>query len=37
MQALLEPLTELADYQDIVKDRKKEKGIIQIAGCVNSQ
>ncbi len=37
MQALLAPLTELADYQDILRDRKKEKGIIQIAGCVNSQ
>ena len=37
MQALLEPLTELADYQEILIDRKKERGIIQIAGCVNSQ
>lgn len=37
MQALLEPLTELADYQDIVRERNKERGIIQIAGCVNSQ
>ena len=25
MQALLEPLTELADYQEIKRDRKKEK------------
>ena len=37
MQALLAPLAELADYQEIRKDRKKESGMIQIAGCVNSQ
>ena len=37
MQALLSPLTELADYQEIVKKRGREKGYIQIAGCVNSQ
>ena len=37
MQALLAPLAELADYQDILKDRKKERGFIQISGCVGSQ
>ena len=37
MQAFLAPLAELADYQEILKERWKEKGIIQIAGCVNSQ
>ena len=37
MQALLAPLGELADYQEILKDRKKGNGIIQIAGCVESQ
>ncbi|HJC42321.1 MAG TPA: transcription-repair coupling factor [Candidatus Mediterraneibacter gallistercoris] len=37
MQALLAPLGELADYQEILKDRKKGNGIIQIAGCVGSQ
>lgn len=37
MQALLAPLTELADYQEIVRDRRKEKGFTQITGCVNSQ
>ena len=37
MQALLAPLGELADYQEILKVRKKEDGIIQIAGCVGSQ
>ena len=37
MKALLAPLAELADYQDIRKERDKESGLIQIAGCVNSQ
>ena len=37
MQALLSPLAELADYQEILKNRRKEGGLIQIAGCVNSQ
>ena len=37
MKALLAPLEELADYQDIRKERDKESGLIQIAGCVNSQ
>lgn len=37
MQAVLAPLMELADFQDLIKERKKEKGIIQIAGCVSSQ
>ena len=37
MQALLAPLLELADYQEIVRERKKDKGIIQVAGCTNSQ
>ena len=37
MQALLEPLAELADYQELLYDRKKGNGIIQVAGCTNSQ
>ena len=37
MQAFLAPLTELAEYQDIQKGRRKGEGLIQIAGCVNSQ
>ncbi len=37
MQALLAPLAELAEYQEILRDRKKENGMIQIAGCVHSQ
>ncbi len=37
MNALLSPLSELADYEEILKNRKKELGIMQITGCVNSQ
>ena len=37
MQALLSPLSELADYQEIIKNTGREPGFIQIAGCVNSQ
>ena len=37
MLAFLEPLKELADYQKIVGSRRKKKGVLQIAGCVNSQ
>lgn len=37
MKALTMPLTELADYEEIIKNRTKEYGMLQIAGCVNSQ
>lgn len=37
MQALLAPLGELADFQEIRRAVKKGKGILQIAGCVNTQ
>lgn len=37
MKALLAPLSELIDYEEIQKNIKKKKGMIQIAGCVNSQ
>ena len=37
MKALTMPLTELADYEEIIKERKKEYGMLQIAGCVTSQ
>lgn len=37
MKALFAPLTELADYKEILRNRKKGYGLIQIAGCVNSQ
>ena len=37
MKALLAPLAELADYEEIRKNRTKENGMIQILGCVNTQ
>lgn len=37
MKALLAPLEELADYEEIRKNRTKENGMIQISGCVNTQ
>ena len=37
MKALLAPLEELADYQEIRKERDKGSGLIRITGCVNSQ
>ena len=37
MQALIAPLTELAEFETVLKKRKKETGILQFAGCVNSQ
>ena len=37
MKALLAPLEELADYQEIRRERDKGSGLIRITGCVNSQ
>ncbi len=37
MQALLGPLTELAQYDTIQKKIREKHGMIQIAGCVTSQ
>ena len=37
MKALTAPLMELVDYEEIIRERKKEYGMVQIAGCVNSQ
>lgn len=37
MQALVAPLNELAEFETVQKKCKKEKGILQLAGCVNSQ
>ena len=37
MKALLAPLEELADYQEIRRERDKSSGLIRITGCVNSQ
>jgi len=37
MQALIAPLMELAEFETVLKKRKQEQGILQFAGCVNSQ
>ena len=37
MQALIAPLRELAEYETVQKKCKKEVGIFQLVGCVNSQ
>ena len=37
MEALLEPLRELAEIEEIQNEKKKEAGLIQITGCVGSQ
>lgn len=37
MQALTAPLRELAEYEEIEKARRNGRGMIRIAGCVNSQ
>ena len=37
MQALIKPLQELAEFEEIQKEKQKEAGVLQISGCVNSQ
>ena len=37
MQALIGPLRELAEFEEIQKHRMDKAGVIQITGCVNSQ
>ena len=37
MQAFLLPLEELAEFETVKKKRREQPGIIQFAGCVNSQ
>ena len=37
MEALTRPLHELAEFEEIWKQREKEPGMLQISGCVNSQ
>lgn len=37
MQALIRPLSELAEFGKINKEKMKETGMIRITGCVNSQ
>ena len=36
-KALTGPLHELAEFEEIWKQREKEPGMLQISGCVNSQ
>ena len=37
MRAFIAPLVELAEFETVQKKRKEQEGIIQFAGCVNSQ
>ena len=37
MRSFTEPLRELAEFETIQQEIKKEKGMVQIAGCVTSQ
>lgn len=37
MRSFTEPIKELAEFETIQREMKKEMGMIQIAGCVNSQ
>lgn len=37
MQALTQPLYELAEYEELQKKKREAAGVIQISGCVNSQ
>ena len=37
MQALIGPLKELAEYEELCRNRTKGPGMIRISGCVNSQ
>ena len=37
MKALIGPLHELAEFEEIQKLRRKQPGMIHISGCVNSQ
>ena len=37
MQALIRPLYELAEFEEIQRHRRDKTGVIQITGCVNSQ
>ena len=37
MKAFIAPLMELAEFESVQMKSKKEKGILQFAGCVNSQ
>ena len=37
MKALISPLTELAEFEEIYKNKRKNSGLIQLSGCTGSQ
>ena len=37
MKAFFEPLKEIAEFNEIYNNRRKEKGVLEISGCVTSQ
>ena len=37
MQGLIGPLKELAEFEELCKNKKKDVGMIRVCGCVNSQ
>ena len=37
MQGLIGPLKELAEFEELCKNKKKDAGMIRVCGCVNSQ
>ena len=37
MKAFFQPLKEIAEFNEIYESRRKDKGILQISGCVTSQ
>ena len=36
MQGLIGPLKELAEFEELCKNKKKDVGMIRVCGCVNS-
>ena len=37
MQGLIGPLKELAEFEELCINKKKDAGMIRVCGCVNSQ
>ena len=37
MEALIGPLNELAEFEELYKLRRKQEGMLKVSGCVNSQ
>lgn len=37
MEALIGPLNELAEFEELYKLRRKQAGMVKVSGCVNSQ